>query len=134
MRSSKTVAALRESAQLLGPDGLLTQLTQRVLNRALDAEPTEHLGYEKGDPAGRGSGNSVGAKVIKKYDIARTAYQRVARRPDRAEENRGRTDSPLPHPHPAQLRRDIPALSDRHVHVRPAAARVRYRSRATAFG
>uniref|UniRef100_UPI001C3F30AC transposase n=1 Tax=Nocardia araoensis TaxID=228600 RepID=UPI001C3F30AC len=47
-----------DSAQLLGPDGLLTQLTQRVLNRALDAELTEHLGYEKGDPAGRGSGNN----------------------------------------------------------------------------
>lgn len=33
-----------DSAQLLGPDGLLRQLTQRVLNRALDAELTEHLG------------------------------------------------------------------------------------------
>lgn len=47
-----------EQAQLLGADGLLTQLTQRVLNRALDTELAEHLGYEKGDPAGRGSGNS----------------------------------------------------------------------------
>jgi putative transposase len=45
-------------ALLLGPDGLLTQLTQRVLNRALDTELAEHLGYEKGDPAGRGSGNN----------------------------------------------------------------------------
>ncbi|GAB3437316.1 hypothetical protein GCM10027569_92080 [Flindersiella endophytica] len=47
-----------DQAQLLGPDGLLTQLTQRVLNRALDAELAEHLGYEKGDPTGRGSGNN----------------------------------------------------------------------------
>lgn len=47
-----------DQAQLLGPGGLLTQLTQRVLNRALDAELAEHLGYEKGDPAGRGSGNN----------------------------------------------------------------------------
>lgn len=47
-----------DQAQLLGPDGLLTQLTQRVLNRALDTELAEHLGYEKGDPAGRGSGNN----------------------------------------------------------------------------
>jgi putative transposase len=46
-----------DHAQLLGPVGLLTRLTQRVLNRALDAELAEHLGYEKGDPAGRGSGN-----------------------------------------------------------------------------
>lgn len=35
-----------DQAQLLGPDGLLTQLTQRVLNRALDAELAGHLGYE----------------------------------------------------------------------------------------
>jgi putative transposase len=47
-----------DQAALLGPDGLLTQLTQRVLNRALDTELAEHLGYEKGDPAGRGSGNN----------------------------------------------------------------------------
>lgn len=46
-----------DQAELLGPDGLLTELTQRVLNRALDAELAQHLGYEKGDPAGRGSGN-----------------------------------------------------------------------------
>ena len=47
-----------DQAQLLGPDGLLTRLTQRVLDRALDVELAEHLGYEKGDPAGRGSGNN----------------------------------------------------------------------------
>lgn len=46
-----------DQAELLGPDGLLTELTQRVLNRVLDAELAQHLGYEKGDPAGRGSGN-----------------------------------------------------------------------------
>lgn len=44
--------------ELLGPDGLLTDLTRRVLERALDEELTDHLGYERGDPAGRGSGNS----------------------------------------------------------------------------
>ncbi|WP_372460272.1 IS256 family transposase [Nocardia coffeae] len=55
-----------ESAQLLGPDGLLTQLTQRVLNRALDAELAEHLGYEKGDAAGRGSGNNRNGTTSKK--------------------------------------------------------------------
>lgn len=54
-----------EQAQLLGPDGLLTQLTQRVLNRALDVELAEHLGYEKGDPAGRGSGNNRNGSTAK---------------------------------------------------------------------
>jgi putative transposase len=45
-------------AALLGEGGLLTEITRSVLERALDAEMTEHLGYEKHDPAGRGSGNS----------------------------------------------------------------------------
>lgn len=33
---------------LTGPDGLLKQLTAALVNRALDAEMTEHLGYESG--------------------------------------------------------------------------------------
>lgn len=45
-------------AALLGEGGLLTEVTRAVLERALDAEMTEHLGYAKHDPAGRGSGNS----------------------------------------------------------------------------
>jgi hypothetical protein len=47
-----------EGAELLGPDGLLSQVTRAVLERALAEEMTGHLGYEKHDPAGRGSGNS----------------------------------------------------------------------------
>ena len=42
---------------LTGPDGLLKQLTKTVLETALNEEMTEHLGYEKHDPAGRESGN-----------------------------------------------------------------------------
>ena len=37
---------------------MLTQLTKIILERALEEERSEHLGYERGDPAGRGSGNS----------------------------------------------------------------------------
>ena len=43
---------------LLGEEGLFKELKKRLLERALGAELTEHLGYERGDPAGRGSGNS----------------------------------------------------------------------------
>ena len=35
---------------LLGPDGVLAELTKRILERALAEEMTEHLGYEPGDP------------------------------------------------------------------------------------
>lgn len=44
--------------QLTGEGGLLQQLTKRVLESALEGEITDHLGYDKHDPAGVGSGNS----------------------------------------------------------------------------
>lgn len=43
---------------LLGEEGLFKELKKRLLERALGAELSEHLGYQKGDPGGRGSGNS----------------------------------------------------------------------------
>jgi putative transposase len=43
---------------LTGEGGLLPELVKAVLERGLQAELTDHLGYEKGDPAGRGSANS----------------------------------------------------------------------------
>ena len=48
----------RRPEDLLGEEGLFKELKRRLLERALGAELTEHLGYEKGDPAGRGSGKS----------------------------------------------------------------------------
>ena len=47
-----------QGTELLGPDGLLNHLTKAVMERALDEEVTDHLGYDKHDPVGRGSGNS----------------------------------------------------------------------------
>jgi transposase-like protein len=44
--------------QLTGEGGLLGQLTKRVLEAALEGEITDHLGYDKGDPAGHNGGNS----------------------------------------------------------------------------
>jgi len=43
---------------LTGADGLFKQLKKALIERALGAELSEHLGYERGDPAGRGAGNS----------------------------------------------------------------------------
>jgi putative transposase len=43
---------------LTGEGGMLPELVKAVLERGLQAELTEHVGYEKGDPAGRGSSNS----------------------------------------------------------------------------
>lgn len=47
-----------EGLQLLGEDGVIAGLTKSILERALDEELTDHLGYERGDPGGRGTGNS----------------------------------------------------------------------------
>ena len=47
-----------DGLRLTGPGGFLSELVRSVLERGLAAELTEHLGYDKHDPAGKGSGNS----------------------------------------------------------------------------
>lgn len=56
----RMIADAKETGTSLldGPDGLIGQLTARIIERALGAEMDDHLGYGKGDPAGRGTGNS----------------------------------------------------------------------------
>jgi transposase-like protein len=49
--------AKEQGLSLTGPDGLLKQLTKTVLETSLNEEMTEHLGYEKHDPVGAGTGN-----------------------------------------------------------------------------
>ena len=44
--------------EVVGKDGLIKQLTGRILQCALEAEMTEHLGYEKNSNSGDNSGNS----------------------------------------------------------------------------
>jgi putative transposase len=50
--------AREEGIDVAGDSGLLGQMMKSVLEAALAEELTAHLGYEAGDPAGRGSGNS----------------------------------------------------------------------------
>jgi putative transposase len=52
------LSGLSQPEDLLGDAGLFRQLKKALMERALSGELTHHLGYEKGDPAGRGSGNS----------------------------------------------------------------------------
>lgn len=51
--------------EILGESGLLKRLTQRIAERALEAEMDHHLGYSKHDPAGNHSGNSRNGKSRK---------------------------------------------------------------------
>ena len=58
----------KKPEDLIGETGLLKQLTKALMERALGAELTDHLGYEKHDPAGYNSGNSrngTSSKTVK---------------------------------------------------------------------
>src|ERR1700680_2296019 len=54
----KLLADYKSPEDIIGENGLLKQLTKALLERAMQAELTDHLGYEKHDPAGHNSGNS----------------------------------------------------------------------------
>jgi putative transposase len=54
----KLLKDYQKPEDIIGENGLLKQLTKALLERAMDAEMTHHLGYEKHDPAGYNSGNS----------------------------------------------------------------------------
>jgi transposase-like protein len=51
------LAGYEKPEDLLGKDGILEQLTKALVETALGAELTSHLGYEKGDRAGKTASN-----------------------------------------------------------------------------
>jgi len=61
----KLLADYKNPEDIIGENGLLKQLTKAILERAMQAEITEHLGYEKHDQAGNNSGNSRNGKTTK---------------------------------------------------------------------
>ena len=52
-------------SSLIGPDGLAKELTKALVERMLAGEMNHHLGYQKHDAAGNGSGNSRNGKSRK---------------------------------------------------------------------
>ena len=57
--------ARQQGVDLVGPNGLLNGLTKRVLETALEAELTEHLGHEKHQqPAGENIRNGTRSKMV----------------------------------------------------------------------
>ena len=61
----KLLADYKKPEDIIGENGLLKQLTRAVLERAMQAEMTEHLGYEEHDQSGNNSGNSRNGKTTK---------------------------------------------------------------------
>ena len=60
----------KKPEDIIGENGLLKQLTKAILERALEAEMTDHLGYEKHEPAGHRRGNTRNGKSQKPFDVA----------------------------------------------------------------
>jgi len=56
------LSGVRTAEEIAGPDGVLGQLTRRLLNRALEAELAAHLGYEAGEAPPGGAGNARNGK------------------------------------------------------------------------
>ena len=63
---------LKEGRKPEDVNGLLKQITKAVLERAMQTELTEHLGYEKHDPAGDNSSTS-------RNGVSRKRCQRAAK-------------------------------------------------------
>ena len=59
------LAGANSAEEIAGPDGVLAQLTRRLLKRALEAELTAHLGYEPGQAPVGGTGNSRNGQPTK---------------------------------------------------------------------
>jgi putative transposase len=62
----KLLVHYQKPEDIVGENGLLKQLTKALVERAMEAELTTHLGYEKHDPVGYGSGNSRNGTSKKK--------------------------------------------------------------------
>ena len=50
---------------MFGKNGIIKELTKRLVEKAMDAELTHHLGYEKNNPDGKNTGNSRNGKYSK---------------------------------------------------------------------
>lgn len=57
---------VKSPEDITGKDGLLKELSAKLIGAAMNGELTDHLGYEKGEASGKGSGNSRNGKTKKK--------------------------------------------------------------------
>ena len=69
----KLLLDYKKPEDIIGENGLLKELTKAVLERAMQVEMTDHLGYEKHDPAGNNSGNSRNGATMADMPQARLA-------------------------------------------------------------
>ena len=60
------IANYSKPSDLIGPNGLLKKLTAALVNRAMEAELTEHIGYEHGEAPPEGQSNRRNGKSAKR--------------------------------------------------------------------
>jgi putative transposase len=60
------IADYKKPEDLIGENGILKQLTKALLERAMQVEITDHLGYRRNAPEGKNSGNSRNGSYKKK--------------------------------------------------------------------
>ncbi len=64
---SRLLANYQKPEDLIGENGLLKQLTKLLVEKALDAEMTEHLGHEKHEPVSNAAGNTRNGRSRKTF-------------------------------------------------------------------
>ena len=75
------LAGARTEEEIVGPGGLLAQLTKRLVERAMEVELTDHLGYERHQEPPGGTGNTRNGSTPKTLiDRARFGRDRHAAR------------------------------------------------------
>ena len=73
------LAGARTEEEIVGPGGLLSQLTKRLVERALEVEITDHFGYERHQEPPGGTGNTRNGSTAEAVDHrARRGWDRHA--------------------------------------------------------
>ncbi len=60
------LAGARTEEEIVGPGGLPSQLTKRLVERALEVDTTDHLGYERHQEPPGGTGNARNGSIPKR--------------------------------------------------------------------
>src|SRR5260221_14343073 len=76
------LAGAKTEAEIVGPGGLLGQLTKRLVERAMEVELTDHLGYEPHQEPAGGAGNTRNGSTPKSL-ITEQGEVRIATPRDR---------------------------------------------------
>lgn len=64
------MANYKKPEDLIGENGLLKQLTKLLDEKALDAEPTQHLGHERHEAVANTDGNQSARKYVPSLALA----------------------------------------------------------------